>query len=97
MKKFVILTIMFLAAVAGQLVVSNFFAGGGQELVSVEKRIEQIKRENSILREKVGGASSLQQIAKAAAPLGLTRPTNVIYIDLPAASLSSGLSTNSRE
>lgn len=97
MKKFVISTILFLAAVAGQLVVSNVFAGGGQELASVEKRIEQVKRENSILREKVGSASSLQQIAAAAALLGLVRPTSIIYIDLPAASLSSGLSTNSRE
>lgn len=97
MKKFVILTILFLAAIAGQLVVSNTFAGSGQELASVEKRIEQVKQENSILHEKVGSASSLQQVAKAAESLGLARPTSIIYIGLPAASLSSGLSTNSRE
>lgn len=89
-KKLFILGIPLIVGTLAQLIFTNIFAGGGEELASIEKRLVKIKEENSILQESLTTLKSLQRIAKESQAAGLGVPGEILYIDASDSLATSG-------
>lgn len=63
-----------------QVSVSNQLSTTGTELAEVEHQIDQYKKENTQLQEKVLLASSLTTIAKKAEKKGFIEPKSFVYL-----------------
>ena len=63
-----------------QVSVSNQLSTTGTELAEVEHQIDQYKKENTQLQEKVLLASSLTNISEKAEKKGFTEPKSFVYL-----------------
>lgn len=84
----VILSVLSLV-VTVQLLTSNYLAGKGERLASLEKKASALERENRELQEELSQKSSLTKLAVDAQSSGFAKPENILYLDtsLPVAAL----------
>lgn len=68
------LTIVVLSLV--QITVSNMLSTGGIELSSVQSQIDNLQKENAILKEQIYSVASLTYIASEAEKLGYVEGVN---------------------
>src|SRR5688572_26623406 len=88
-KSWFIIFAGLLFVVMAQLIVSNMLASKGDEMVSLEKQIVQLGRENQNARQEMAEKASLAQVSRSIEQLGFVAPASIIYVDLtqPVASL----------
>lgn len=80
-KKKILLVVLPLAfSLVLQIYVSNSVAGEGHELRQTEAQIEQVARDNKILREQIASTTSLAQLEAESQTLGLAKPESIVYI-----------------
>ena len=78
---FIFVTILALSI--GQVVVANSLSTTGYELAKLQNEIQDYKKKNAILKEKVLHAGSLTKIASAAGELGFVPSSKTIDITSP--------------
>lgn len=66
-----------------QIIASNTLSTKGVLLGKLEDEVEQYKKENTFLKEKVLAMSSFTRIASSAGELGLDTQTAKIYLHTP--------------
>ena len=87
MKKPLILIIFFITVITGlvvvQVAVSNKISTAGIELENLQAQTFKIKKENTILEDKVLEASSIINLSNKAKELGFVSVKSNIYISNP--------------
>jgi hypothetical protein len=78
-----ILVGIILSLVVTQVVASNRISTAGIELSLLQTDLKEIKRENSLLKEKILTLSSLTLLASRAGELGFVEGKQAIYINAP--------------
>lgn len=83
---FIVLIVVMGLSVVGATIASSSF---GARLVSLERQISQVEKENQEISSKLLNGTSLTQIAEKSKELGMVKPTTIIYINQnnPVASL----------
>lgn len=76
-----IATVLVLVVI--QVVASNRISTAGIELSALQTELKEVKRENSLLREKILTVSSLNLIASRAGELGFIEGKQRVYITDP--------------
>lgn len=66
-----------------QIGVSNQLSTTGSELAVIEDKIDQVKKENLVLNEKVLQASALITIDQKAEQLGFVQAKSPLYLSTP--------------
>lgn len=80
-KKKILLVVLPLAfSLVLQIYVSNSVAGEGHALKQTETQIEQVKRDNKVLREAIAASASLTKLEAESQGLGLSKPESIVYI-----------------
>ncbi len=64
-----------------QVSASNFLSTDGIDLAQVQNRIEALKKENILLKQKIYASASLTEIASEAATLGFIPSNDTVFID----------------
>ena len=78
-----ILITIVLILVVTQVAASNRISTAGIELSTLQSDLKDIKRENSLLREKILTLSSLTLIASRAGEMGFVEGKQAIFISSP--------------
>ncbi len=74
-----IITIIFLSVI--QVVVSNKLSTSGVYLSKIEKEIDQYRRENYLLTEKILNHTSLTNLKSQADKLGYLKNRDILVLD----------------
>lgn len=87
-RKIVLYTVLSIV-VAAQLFASNYLAGEGGHLSTLEKKASLLIRENQTLQEELAERASLTKLAVEAQASGFAKAENIMYLDtsLPVAAL----------
>lgn len=64
-----------------QLIASNLSAGKGEQLSVLEKRAQNLSRENQSLAQEAALGSSLTNLSEKATESGFAKPENILYLD----------------
>ncbi len=72
-----------LSLVLTQVIASNRISTAGIELQKMQTELKNVKRENSLIREKIVTLSSLTQVASRAGELGFVEGKQRVYISEP--------------
>ena len=87
MKRPIYLIIFIVTIIIGlsvaQASVSNQISTTGSELASLQKQVNDYKRENTILHEQYLEASSFTNIAEKAKHLGFVEAKSKLYLNTP--------------
>jgi cell division protein FtsL len=73
--------VIFLSVV--QVTASNRISTTGIELAKLQNELRDVKRQNTLLREKILSQSSLTEIASKAGELGFVEAKNTVFISHP--------------
>ncbi|OGY09308.1 MAG: hypothetical protein A2782_00240 [Candidatus Blackburnbacteria bacterium RIFCSPHIGHO2_01_FULL_43_15b] len=85
-KKKILLVVLPLAfSSVLQIYASNSVAGEGYALKQTEAQIEQVKRDNKILREEIAASTSLTKLEAESQGLGLAKPERIVYVKTDSA------------
>lgn len=66
-----------------QISASNELSTKGIELNTIQKKIDILKRENTLMKEQIYDVSSYKNIASSAATLGFEPEKSPIFVDAP--------------
>lgn len=74
---------IILGLVVVQVAASNNISTAGIELSKLQTELKEVKRQNSLLKEKMLSLSSLNRIASKAGEMGFVEGKKTIYISSP--------------
>ena len=77
---FHVLPILLIVVVLAEFMVTNYLAGKGREVGSIERQIGVLQDENERLAQQVASASSLLNVSGRARALGFIEPAQYMTI-----------------
>ena len=78
-----LLPVLLIAVVLAEFMVTNYLAGKGREVGSIDRQIGVLQEENERLAQHVASASSLLNVSERARALGFIEPAQYVTI-IPA-------------
>ena len=75
-----LLPVLLIAVVLAEFMVTNYLAGKGREVGSIERQIGVLQEENERLAQQVASASSLLNVSARARALGFIEPAQYMTI-----------------
>lgn len=89
-KKWILVALALILSFGFQLYVTNSNSGRGEELSQIEAKIEEVRRQNQILKEEMARFTAIAKLEETSQSLGLVKPQNVLYLKASESTAHAG-------